>query len=277
MIRREHEHLVQYFSEGNGSLLESVMRDQLGFDSSKFPVDIFPEISSVGETTVLKFQGPSVLQGKYDSNLHVLREELLEKSTTRPLLIDQELISLSIFDGYLVDWTYVYRYSGPGFDCPGVLQHFCLELPSGMCPMIKSVDLTREIIDNVGDLRFASVLLWPDAEKEIAQLAGLPADALVWLTIVPGHILVTKGSYVIRELDQGNLQKIGMNARFEDEEDKMVVRVTEGDRTIVLELGKKLKSDYPRLMFEKLEPITLVEASPQNWRMTSFGRELSNN
>lgn len=252
------------------------MRDQLGFDSDKFPFDIFPEIGSVEAATVLNFQGPSALQGKYDSNLHVLREELLRRPTIKPLSIEQRFRAAGIFDGYPIDLTYVYRYSGLRSDCPGVTQHLGLEMPFGMCPTIERVDLTREIIDNVGDLRFASVSLRPEGEKEIAQLMGLP-DGFIQLTIVPDHILITKGSCVICELDQCDLQKVGMNARFEDEEDKMVVRVTEGDRTIVIGLGKKLKADYPRLMFGKLEPITVVGASPQNWRMTPFGRELSSN
>lgn len=261
MARKEHEHLSQYFytPEVDRSLLETVMHDQVGFDPRMLPDNIIQGTKGIvdGTVLVLEIKSPPDQLNMFNSSLWVSVEEL-RKPIAIPEIIDQSVR----FSLKGVRTKFTYRYTGPRSDSPGLLQQFRLELPVDVGSIIKGIDLTREVIDNIGDLRFASVWLLPEAENGIRQLLDLPINTAVGLLLVPGHVLVTQGgARVIAELRESDLQKIGINGRLDDDEDEMVANVASGPFSVTIKLGKRLECDYPSFMFgssvqESARPVT---------------------
>lgn len=249
MLPIEHGHLLEYFDtpEVGKSLLEKVMHDQLGFNPRLLPNEVFLESRGVPDGTVLQIP---IVFPQVSNNLWISAEDL-KKQTTKPHYLEQ---SVSLFpDRHPLRVDYLYRYMGPRVDCKGLLQRFRLQLPHVSGFMIKEIDLKRAVIDGLGDQRYASVHLLPEVEDDIRQLLGLPINEAVNLVLIPGRVLVTKlGSNVVAELEESDLQKIGINGRLEDNEDMMVARVSVGKLAFTLSMGKKLKPEYPRFLFDDL-------------------------
>ncbi len=247
------EHLVNYFSapEINESLVEAIMRDQIGFDPNVLPFDTKARIKDADDRTMLNIVATSTPPSIYDNRLFVSVREL-RKPKTIPDVVEQSVL-LSPKDSR-IGMIYTYNYAGPRTDLPGLLQQLSLRLPPNTSHEIKGIDLTRHIVDQVSDLRFATVWLRPEAENGIRSLLRLPVNTSIGLTLVPGHILVSQAgsSSIIAELTENDLQKIGMNSRFNDNEDEMIAKMVSGTFAVTLELGKKLKYDYPRFMFGRV-------------------------
>ncbi len=249
MREREHEHLFEYYPEPEvgRSLLRTVVHDQIAFDPRVLPKNAGKKINDIDE----EFSFGSTLSSlnRYSSRLRVPLGELNGR-IGRPSEIEQTvLLTLLPPKGFLFSRTYIFHYRGPEFGySSGLFQHLGITFPFGNAP-VEKIYLTRDVTDQMGDLCNAEIQLKKKEESEINKLLGLSADASTMLTLLPGHILVTKGLFVIAELTEGNLQRLSMNSRFDESEDEIVAKVTFGRHAFVLRLGKKPKPDYPRLMF----------------------------
>lgn len=262
MRGREHECLSDYFPEpGVGRSSLKAVHDQIAFDHQVLPESSGKVVD--GEREFLFEAAPGSLNSFF-SKLRVPLEGL-NGPVERPNEVEQSVwLAILPSEGFPVQTNYIFHYRGPKFDdSSGLFQKLVLTFPFGNAPS-GNIVLIRNVTEGKGDRCHAKIQLLQEEERGINELLGLPPDTSTGLTLLPDLVLATNGSDesdVFAELKESDLQKIGMSCRFDDNEDEISVRVAVGPNIFVPKLSKKIKLNYPRLMFDlpgkpSLETIT---------------------